>query len=374
MTGLPRAAAPLAGFARLLREAGFSVAPEQIVAFLEGVALLGPRAMEDIRQAALATLAVTPDRRPEFDVLFRAWFWDEAAATTAGDGEEETVVKDDRGGITNRAFPEEEAGGGERASNAEQLSSRRFGSGKEMLGFGQALPYGLPKRRSMRSVRVSSRGRPDLRRSLRLIVGADGDIPRPLLRRRPEIQRRLLLLIDISGSMKTHTAAHLELAHTVVRHADRAEVFTLGTRLTRITAPLRLTNRDLALERVAETVEDWDGGTRIGPTLLAFLSVPRFAALARGAAIVVLSDGLERGDHAEMELAFRRLKARAFRLSLLTPLAAEPRYQPRTKAISAILPYLDDLADGSALAPIADFILSLAVPARPARDVWREVS
>jgi uncharacterized protein with von Willebrand factor type A (vWA) domain len=372
MSALPREVMPLAGFAGLLRKEGFAIAPEQTLTFLAAVRLLGPRSMNDIREAALSTLAPPPDRIDEFDALFRGWFCGDAAAVVAGDGEEETQVKDDQGG-RERNLPEEAIGGRDHASTEEQLASRAFAGDADMARFGRSLRQMLPTRRSYRNVRAS-RGKPDLRRSLRASVGAEGDIPRPLMRRRPLLQRRLLLLIDISGSMKMQTAEHLELAHAIVRHADRAEVFTLGTRLTRITGPLRTVDRALAVSRVAETVEDWDGGTRIGPTLLAFLSVPRFAAFARGAAVVILSDGLERGEHAEMELAFRRLKAKAFRLSLLTPLAADPHYRPRTAAIAAVLPHLDDLADGSGLGRITDFILSLARPATPARDLWREAS
>ena len=200
---------------------------------------------------------------------------------------------------------------------------------------------------------------------------ADGDVPVPPLRRRPTVSRRLLILIDISGSMKLHTGDYLKLAHTAVQAADRVEVFTLGTRLTRITRALKVRDLDAALERTAALVDDWDGGTRIGPTLLAFLGVPRFAAFARGAAIVLLSDGLERGDHAEMETAMRRLGARAFRLSLCTPLAGDPRFSPRTAALKAILPCLDDLVDGSSLTGLADFMLTLARPAPSADTVWR---
>ena len=370
---LPMATAHLAGFARLLRAAGFSVAPEQTINLLAAVGLLGPRSMDDVRQAALATLAPPPDRQSEFDALFRAWFWGDIDAVVDGEPDDETQIKDDRGARAEQTPPEEEFASGELASAAEQLAARRFAPDKaDMIRFIRTLPDALPTRRSFRHVRTASRGRFDLRRSLRLIVRSDGDIPDPLLKRRPRVQRKLLLLIDISGSMKPHTAEHLELAHAVVRTADQAEVFTLGTRLTRITAGLRIADPGLALQRVAETVEDWDGGTRIGPTLLALLSVPRFAAFARGAAIVILSDGLERGNHAEMEQAFRRLKARAFRLSLLTPLAADRRFRPRTAALAAVLPHLDDLSDGSGMRPVADFILSLAQPARSANDIWRE--
>jgi uncharacterized protein with von Willebrand factor type A (vWA) domain len=206
---------------------------------------------------------------------------------------------------------------------------------------------------------------------LRSIVRADGDLPAPPFRRRPTVSRKLLMLIDISGSMKRHTGDCLKLAHSAVQAADRVEVFTLGTRLTRITRALGVRDADAALERASALVEDWDGGTRLGPALLAFLSVPRFAAFARGAAVVLVSDALERGDHAEMETAIRRLGARAFRLSLATPLAGDPRFSPRTAALKAILPYLDDLIDGSSLPGLADFMLTLARPAPSAETVWR---
>ncbi len=371
---LPAEASHLAAFARLVRTAGFAVAPEQVVTFLDAVRMLGPRSMDDIREAALATLAPGPDRRAEFDALFRAWFWGEAVTVSAGDSDDETRVKDDRGAQDHQPLPSERINGGELTSGAERLASREFQTAEaELSGFARRLLHALPTRRSFRMV-GSKRGRPDLRRSLRAIVASDGDIPRTPLRQRSNVQRRILLLIDISGSMKMHTEAHLHLAHAVVRTAERAEVFTLGTRLTRVTAALRSADRDLALARVSETVDDWDGGTRIGPTLLALLSVPRFAAFARGASIIILSDGLERGGHADMEQAFRRLKARASRLSLLTPLAADPRFRPRTAALAAILPHLDDLADGSGIGPVTDFMLSLARQPPRSNHSWNEAT
>jgi uncharacterized protein with von Willebrand factor type A (vWA) domain len=188
------------------------------------------------------------------------------------------------------------------------------------------------------------------------------------------VPRRLLLLIDVSGSMKIHTGDYLKLAHAVVQSASQAEIFTFGTRLTRITPALRIRDREQALARAAAQVDDWDGGTRIGPTLLAFLSVPRFSAFARGAAVVILSDALERGGHAEMETAMRRLKARAFRLSLATPLAGDSRFEPRTAALQAILPVLDDLVDGSSTHGLTTFILSLGRPAPAAQTIRRRAS
>ncbi|MBE1708945.1 MULTISPECIES: vWA domain-containing protein [Mesorhizobium] len=372
---LPRAAAPFFGFARLLRHHAFPIAPEQVTGFMKAVTLLGPRSMNDIREAALATLAPPPDRHGEFDAHFRAYFYNDTKPSIEGEKDDETRIKDDRGTREEEDQTVRKEEGGELSSALEQLSTRDFQRDDDRLAaFRRKLSSALPARRSFRTVRTPSRGKLDLRRSLREIVSADGDVPSPLLRRRQTVPRKLLLLIDVSGSMKLHTADYLKLAHAAVQGADRAEIFTFGTRLTRITSALRIRDRDQALARAAAQVDDWDGGTRMGPTLLAFLSVPRFSSFARGAAVVILSDALERGDHAELETAIRRLSARAFRLSLATPLAGDPRFRPATAALRAILPDLDDLIDGSSLTSLTDFILSLARPAPTASTIWKRVS
>ena len=372
---LPHAAAPFLGFARLLRRHAFAIAPEQVTSFMQAVTLLGPRSMNDIREAALATLAPTPDRRGEFEAHFRCYFYGDAKPSIDGEEDDETRVKDDRGTHEQENRTARQEKGGELSSALEKLSSRDFQRDADGLGqFRRRLASSLPARRSFRTVRTRSRGTLDLRRSLSEIVSADGDIPSPLLRRRQAVPRKLLLLIDVSGSMKLHTADYLKLAHAAAQGADRAEVFTFGTRLTRVTSALRIRDREQALARAAALVDDWDGGTRMGPTLLAFLSVPRFSAFARGACVVILSDGLERGSHAELKIAMRRLSARAFRLSLATPLAGDPRFRPATSALSAILPVLDDLVDGSSVKGLTDFILSLARPAPAASVIWKRIS
>jgi uncharacterized protein with von Willebrand factor type A (vWA) domain len=370
---LPRGAEPFVGFGRLLRSFGHGAAPEQVESFMAAVTLLGPRSMGDIRQAAIATFAPSPERLSEFDALFRAHFFGEEVAAVPDDaGDDETEVKDD-GGRREEVEIHWREEGGALSSAIEQLATRQFAFGPEsaLARFGRDLPNALPKRRTFRYRRVPSRGRIDLRRSLRDIVRYDGDIPDPVLRRRKVVPRRLLILIDISGSMKLHTADYLKVAHAAVQGVGAAEIFTFGTRLTRITSALRIRNRDQALSRAAALVEDWDGGTRIGPALLAFLSVPRFASFARGAAVVVLSDGLERGDYGEMAYAMRRLSAMSHRLSVCTPLAGDPHFRPETAALRAILPALDDLIDGSSVAELTQFMLSLGRPARPAAELWQ---
>jgi hypothetical protein len=126
-----------------------------------------------------------------------------------------------------------------------------------------------------------------------------------------------------------------------------------------VTRPLRLKRREQALFATAHLVSDWDGGTRIGDALQAFLAVPRFAAYARGAATVVLSDGLERGDVSALRDAVAKLSRQAWRLSWLTPLAAGPGFKPQTEALIAIQRFVDDLVDGGSAAAVVSHVLSL---------------
>jgi uncharacterized protein len=167
-------------------------------------------------------------------------------------------------------------------------------------------------------------------------------------------------MIDVSGSMKQRSDANLAFAHALVQAAARIEVFTFGTRLTRVTRALRRKNREQALAEASATVADWDGGTRIGDALLSFLAVPRFATYARGAAVVILSDGLERGDPQAMIQAVRRLAARAWRIDWLTPLAGDPGYRPETQALAAVRPLLGSLMDGSSTESLCRHVLTLS--------------
>jgi uncharacterized protein len=366
---LPDAAAPFVAFASLLRANGFTAAPEQTTTFLAAITLLGPRSLAHIRRAAHASLAPPPERREEFDALFDAHF---LGAVELG-GETETAepdpddmrVAEDRPGGFEPPAADDSNEAGQAATAAEALSLRRFGPADELdtlQRFQRALPERLPQRRGYR--RFPARRGPglDLRRAMREAVRNDGEIFRlPRLKRRSR-RRPILLIIDVSGSMKARTDAHLRFAHALVRAADRIEVFTVGTRLTRVTRALQLKNREQALAIASALVSDWDGGTRIGDALQAFLAVPRFAGTARGAVVLVLSDGLERGDPQAMTAAVKRLAARAWHLSWMTPLAAEAGYRPETAALKAILPQLDALADAGSTERLCQHVLNLARP------------
>lgn len=375
----PREITPFLDFVHVLRAHAFAVSPDQTETFLSAITLLGPQNMEHIRRAAIATLAPSVDRMGAFETLFRAVFYGEARpAAMSTKSDEETVVNDRGGEEQQGETPLEQEQGGAKASALERLSARDFATTDMMLAaFQRRLPAALPRRRAFRHFRVHSNGALDLRRSLREIVRTDGDLAVPHLRRRQMVVRRPLLFIDISGSMSGHTDELLALAHATVQAVPVTEVFTIGTRLSRITSALRLRDRDTALARAAGAVDDWNGGTRIGPALKAFLAIPRFAAMARGAVVLIASDGLERGGHEEFESAMRRLSGLSHRLALATPLAGDPRFRPQTAALMAVLPWLDDLVDGSSALAVAHFMLTLDRESPRsskvwAADVWKE--
>jgi uncharacterized protein with von Willebrand factor type A (vWA) domain len=360
---LPRAAHPFLSFVALLRVNGFAVAPEQTTAFLSAITLLGPRDPEDIRQAGLATLAPPPERHGAYNALFRIHFLGEDAPAL-GEGEDEDVVRvqEEQRGDDEPPLSDESNEAGEAATRAEALVERRFGpAGRDesLRRLAREAPARLPRRRSYRRTRAR-RGRiADLRRTLRDAARNDGEVLRLARLKRRTRPRKILLLIDVSGSMKARTEENLRLAHALAQASPRIEVFTFGTRLTRVTRPMHLKRREQALASAAHIVSDWDGGTRIGDALQAFLAVPRFAGYASGAAVLIVSDGLERGDPLALADAVARLARRAWRISWLTPLATTKNFKPQTEALVAIARFVDDMVDGGSTAAIVDQLLAL---------------
>jgi uncharacterized protein with von Willebrand factor type A (vWA) domain len=365
MSDTARPIAHFLGFTALLRRTGFAVAPEQSIAWLSSIELLGPRDMDDIRRAARATLAPPPERFAEFDALFDAHFLASIVPGLEGEPSDEEPLKaaEDSSIGPEPLFGDETRESGAQATTAERLTERRFatgGEGETLRLFSRALPGRMPKRRGYRWRSGRGGASTDTRRMFRDAMRHAGEIVRLRHRRRRLRQRRVVVLIDVSGSMKERTQSHLAFAHALVRAADSVEVFTMGTRLTRITRPLRLRNREQALTTASLLVADWDGGTRIGDALNAFLAVPRFAALSRGAALIVLSDGLERGDPTAMADAVARLARLCWRIIWLTPLAADPAFEARTAGLVAARPYLDRLSDGSSIESICANVLDMA--------------
>ncbi|MGY4477152.1 vWA domain-containing protein [Bradyrhizobium sp. USDA 3364] len=361
---LPRAARIFVSFVALLRANGFSVAPEQTMSFLAAIELLGPRSLEHIRRAGLATLAPPPERRATYDRMFDIHFRGAEAIEQAEGEDEETVRLQEEGrGQDEPPLADEANESGLAAARAEALVERRFAqvpTSDPLRRLSREAARRLPRRRGHRRRRARSGPFADLRRTLRDSVRNDGEVLRLGRMRRLQRPRKILLLIDVSGSMKARTEENMRLAHALMQAAGNVEVFTFGTRLTRVTSALRLKRREQALNAASFLVSDWDGGTRIGDALQAFLAVPRFGGYARGAAVVIVSDGLERGDPAALRDAVAKLSRRAWRVSWLTPLATAANFKPQTEALIAIQRFVDDLVDGGSSAAVVAHLLSLA--------------
>jgi len=360
---LPRAIRVFVSFVALLRVNGFAVAPEQTTTFLAAIELLGPRSLEAIRQAGLATLAPPPERRATYDRLFDLHFrGSEAIEQAEGEDEEVVRLQEEGRGEDEPPLADEVNESGFAATRAEALVERRFARDATIDALRQLSREAaarLPRRRGYRRRRARRGPFADLRRTLRESVRNDGEVLRLGRLKRRARPRRILLLIDISGSMKARTEENMKLAHALSQATGNVEVFTFGTRLTRVTRALRLKRREQALNAAAHLVSDWDGGTRIGDALQAFLAVPRFGSYARGAAVVVISDGLERGDPVALRDAVAKLSRRAWRVSWLTPLATTAGFQPQTEALIAIRQLVDDLVGGGSSAAVVSHLLSL---------------
>lgn len=365
-TVLPAGVRPLTDFCRALHNEGLPVSPDQTIAFLKSVALLGPKSIGDVYWAARAVLAPTPDRLDLFDALFDALFRDgvAAAATVLPDGPESTASESGDADLAP-AETADDSESGEMAADAEALAARHFRThapSERLKAMRRRLTRAAPKRRGFRRRPASSGDQLDLRRSIARTLR--GGSPLPVLTRRQQKHRRVLLLIDISGSMKAHTDDYLRFAHALGHALPDVETFTFGTRLTRLTRSLQHRDVARALAEAAPAVADWGGGTRIADSLAAFLAIPRFSRASRGALVIVLSDGLERGPADAMAHAVRRLAARSWRLAWLTPLAADPHFRPETAGLKAIVGIVDALGDGSGIAPLATFMESAAALGR----------
>jgi uncharacterized protein len=323
-----------------LRAAGLAVPVPKQRDFLRAVASVPPRDSGHLYWIAHTTLVSSVADTDVFDPVFARWFGDGAVPVAEV---EEPPGEEDRGGGADDGAPPDQAtreGDGTTASWSSVDRQARVAD-DDLAKVARLLPRAVPTIRSRRR-RPARRGdRLDLRRVHREAWRTGGEVVRLRWRAHPRRQRPVLLLVDVSGSMKQHSAAYLRFAHAVVATCDRAEVFTFGTRLTHVTPALRARDAGAA---VADLVRDADGGTRIGPSLQAFLANPRHLRMARGALVIVASDGLERGDCEPFTRAVRRLALLGHRLVWWSPLARDPAYRPVTRGMAAVVPHLDVLA------------------------------
>jgi uncharacterized protein with von Willebrand factor type A (vWA) domain len=228
-------------------------------------------------------------------------------------------------------------------TDAERAAARRLLS---------RLARRAPMRRSRRTRRARHRGRvPDLRATTRASLRQGGELLERRWRTPTRRPRRLVLILDVSGSMAPYARVLLQYVQASVAAGARTEAFAFGTQLTRLTLELAGRDPDAALGRAAARVTDWSGGTRIGASL-ATLNREHGRRIGRGAFVVLLSDGWDRGDPELLAAELARLRRTAHRLVWLNPLAADPRYEPLTRGMRAALPHVDRLLPGNTIASL----------------------
>lgn len=347
------AADRLVGFPHALREAGLAIDPARAITFLDAVRVARLDTIADLARAGRVTLTGSPEDFPIFDAVFEQWFGDRPGNAVAPlSDDEEQVPRSDRP-RSGEALIELADGETSGKTAADDMARGRKTFGRLAEADRAALsrmtrPIDRLPSIKARAWRAATQGvRIDLARTGRAARKTFGETLRIMRQDRPRRPRKLLILIDVSGSMKAQSEASLRVAHLLTWRRPKVETFCFGTRLSRVTKTLKRRDAEGALERLADLVFDFDGGTMIGPSLQAFLAASRNAALVRGAVTIVMSDGLERGDPAAMVHAVERLARLSHRLIWATPLAADPRYRPATRAMAAILPMLDAIVDGS---------------------------
>jgi uncharacterized protein with von Willebrand factor type A (vWA) domain len=349
----------LLGFPRALREAGLAIDPARTTSFLKACKAMPLQSLSVLSRLGRITLTSSPDDIFVYDQVFKSWFVDEKGfvADPDAEGEEESARQKpkSREGRASEIYPGETSG--KDASLDEAIGAKNFrGINEAEADILQRIrrdAVHFPVRRSRKWNAATHGPRIDLAETCAQARHTLGETLRLSWMVRPQKARRVLILIDISGSMQAYSQYCLRAAFAIGRAHPSVETFCVGTRLTRVTQNLRHRDAETAMASLGQRVFDFDGGTRLGPGFAEFLSVANYAALVRSAIVIVISDGLELGEIAPMVKSVERLSRLSHRLIWLTPLAQDPKYVPATRALAACLPFLDYLGNAGSLAGLA---------------------
>jgi uncharacterized protein with von Willebrand factor type A (vWA) domain len=382
----------VASFGHLLHSAGLPVTPERSGRFADAVALTDPKTVDELYWIGRVTFLTDHDQVETYDRVFRQVFEGvvdmadyrgdsahpappEAAPTgerspnaKQRDGEETP-----QGNRSTSATPGESAEGGDQededpsvlaaASIVERLGERDFAACSEeelalIRRLADQLPVVPPPRTGRRLRRHSSGSRMDVRATLRRSHRTGGDPVDMILRKRAQRPRRVVLICDVSGSMEPYARVYLHLMRGAVR-AIGAEAFVFATRLTRVTRSLATRQPDLAYRRAVAAANDWSGGTRIGRALSTFLDEYGRRGMARGAIIVIVSDGWEIEDAALVGESMQRLRRLAHQIIWVNPRKAAESYQPLVGGMAAALPHVDTFVSGHSLRALEEVMSAI---------------
>lgn len=376
-------------FTRVLRDAGLPVGTERTLAALRALEIIGLDSREQVHAALSAVLIDRHEHQPLFDSAFAAFWRDpkllerlmymtlpKVTGRTPKQPEKRSRRLDEAlaGGDVNPPPPRADDDEADEVqldmamtfSETERLRTTDFEAMtadeyRQALRLAGLLPL-LLKPVPIRRTQAASRGQIDLRAIMR--DAARDPFGGTIRYRRAQKQPPpLVILCDISGSMQRYSRIFLHWAHALTRASVRVETLTLGTRLTRITRLLRQRDVDDALSDTGRQVEDWAGGTRLGPCLSTFNRHWARRLLVGNATVLLLTDGLDRDDASELTRQAQRLRAFAHRIVWLNPLLRFDGFEPRAAGIRALLPYVDAFVPAHNLSSLSDLSEQLKRPA-----------
>ena len=356
----------LVNFTAELRAAGLPVGTGDVVTYCAAMQALDPSDLMDLYWAGRATLMTRREHIRTYDEVFKRFFLDAAGpvremltlkarvtAETQAVLEVPATNPDSEGQL-------EEATLGLMASDAEALKHKSFAActPEELAALRRIMArikLTPPKRRTRRTAGARSGRSPDLRRTVRESMRMHGEPAELYWRRRKVRLRPLILVLDVSGSMADYSRNLLQFAYSAKRAAAKVEVFCFGTRLTRVTRALASRRPDDALRLAAQTVFDWEGGTRIGDCLDAFVRDWGRRGLCRGGIVVICSDGLDRGDPDVLATAMERLGRLSHRVVWMNPHKGDnPAFRPSTLGMMVAAPHIDLMLSGHDLSSLEE--------------------
>ena len=358
------------GFCRVLRGAGLRVPASATISFTEALGLIGVEDRAGVYWAGRSTLVHRPEDLNLYDRVFAA-YWEQRAGlpmTVDSTPPPVTLALDLADDDDEQAQEQEPAGDVQtvRFSSTEVLTNKDFADCSqeelaELTRLMSRLRFTTHHRQARRYVPVKGIGqRPDLRRTVRWALRHQGEPVKRAYSGPATRPRRLVLIVDVSGSMESYARALIRFAHAAVVARSKVEVFVLGTRLTRLTKHLTSRDPDSAIRTAMPNVKDWAGGTRLGDGIREFNNDWGIRGMARGAIVVVLSDGWDRGDPEVLGAEMERLHRVTNQLVWVNPLKATPGYAPLAAGMAASLPHLDRFIEGHSYRSLEQLAVILA--------------
>ena len=363
----------LVRFGHELRAEGLSVGSGDIMTYCSAAAVLDPGDIHDLYWGGRTTLVIRRDQIPVYDRVFRRFFLAEPDPPPDARTPPDSEASDTQASLQ---VPDNEPGTGEEEDHTE-ITLGLVGADAEIWrrkSFSACTPEELtalrrimarvrltpPRRRSRRRCSDKTRGRPDMRRTVRETMRRQHEPSTLFWTSRKLRIRPLVLILDVSGSMSDYSRNLLQFAYSTKRAAGRVEVFCFGTRLTRITPALDRRRPDDALEHAARQVFDWDGGTRIGESLDEFVRHWGRRGMSRGSIVVICSDGLDRGDPAVLASAMERLSRLSHRVVWMNPHKGDDEdFTPNTLGMMVAAPFVDMFVSGHNLHSLERFAATL---------------